>query len=157
MRYLKSSIGIRILDSIGVVSNDMPDIRNNSFLLPIDFRNFSIFSGKISIEDGDVIFIYGERDDNKYMMSLLNGKAGVYRLYIVSMDLVNESPDLNNIFLGITDSDVEKYRELSFLEAGSFLVSFELIRNHISNWYPYKPTNKETNLFFDFLDKIKTE
>jgi len=154
MKTLKSAIAVRILDYLGVVSGETNDIRNELFLTK--HKGNDIYSGRIDYSEKEsLFFLYAETKENeKYMISFSEndkGKKGEFILCIVSNDVEEESPDLNRLILGTANKN---FREVSFLEAGKFLNTFEIIRNHIPNWTPNKPSENDIEYLLGFIKAI---
>jgi hypothetical protein len=154
VKNLKSSIAIRILDSIGIVSKDMIDVRNEKYLTK--YKNKKFYSGKTNYSsDGSLVFIYLEDNDMKYMISFIqNNKEDVGDIYlcIISSDIENESSEYNKLLLGTKKNF---FREVSYLEAAKFLNTFEVLRNHMPVWLYNKPSDKQLDYLLEFSKLIK--
>ena len=67
MKTLKSAIAVRVLDSIGVVTKEMNDVRIDAYL--IKHKDEKIYSGRVGYSDNEsLVFLYMEAHDGvKYM------------------------------------------------------------------------------------------
>jgi len=157
MKTLKAAVAIRILDSLGVVSKEMVDIRNDNFLKV--YKDDKFYSGRVNYSEKEsLVFIYTELENNdKYMTAFVetdNGGSGEFVLCIVSGDVIEESPDLNKLIIGTKSL---KFREVSYLESAKFLNTFEVIRNHMPNWEPNDPDEKSLKYLIEFMKIITIE
>jgi len=156
MKNLRASIAVRILDSLGVVSKEMNDIRNDIFLH--HYKDFDIYSGRVNYSDNEsVVFLYTEYDDEKYMITFMENNKGndsAFIFCIVSGDVENEDPDLNKLIIGNKDSN---FREVSYLEGAKILNTFEIIRNHMPNWGHNIPKDSQFKYLLNFIKAIRVE
>lgn len=154
MSLLKTEIAIRILSSLGVVGNDMNDIRNKLFI--INYKDENIYSGKINYTNEEsLVFLYFEVLDSKYMMSFLEKKniTSESALCIISINTESHDPDLTKLIIGSNN----KFREASYLECAKFLSTFEIVKNHMPNWVPNEPKKEQIEYLFKFIDSISTD
>jgi len=154
MKYLKAAIAIRTLDSLGLVTREMKDIRNEFFL--VKHGDEKIYSGKVNYsEKASLVFLYTEVFDHKYMITFLetnDGKdQGDLTLCIVSCDLEETDPELSKLILGTKNKE---FRDVSFLEAAKFLNTFETVRNHMPYWVPNTPQKEQIEYLFSFINAI---
>lgn len=156
MKNLRSAIAVRILDSLGVVSNEMNDIRNDIFLHTYD--GSKIYSGRVNYcENQSVVFLYTEVCEEKYMITFLEddrGSEATFTFCIVSADVETENPKLNKLIIGTKSAN---FREVSFLEGAKILNTFEIIRNHMPNWGKNKPTETQFQYLLKFIESIRIE
>jgi len=156
LKTLKSLIAIRIMDSIGVVSKEMRDVRNPTYLNEYD--NHNVYSGRVNYTESEfLIFLYVDVEDSKYMTIHLedsDGNVGKFILCVVCDDLETEDSDLNKLIVGTKNN---KFREASFLESSKILNTFEAIRDHMPNWDPNEATTVQLRFLFEFISSIKIE
>lgn len=156
MKNLKAAIAIRILDSLGVISDEMNDIRNKSFLH--DHEGSDVYSGKANYSENEsVVFLYTEVAEEKYMITFLEDgerNESSFTFCIVSADIETEDPELNKLIIGTKEGN---FREVSFLEGAKILNTFEIIRNHMPNWGSNQPKKSHFEYLFNFIKSIRIE
>ncbi len=153
MKHLQASITVRILDSLGVVSREMPDIRESQYLVKP-----KIWSGKVELSENDsVVFLYSEDSDMKFMITKFISKASTesYSNWycFVCGDIVTEDPELNKMFSSYTEKN-NKFREVSFFEMANILRGFEMIRTNMPYWLPNKPTTNDIDSLSTFINSL---
>ncbi|MFZ4768691.1 MAG: hypothetical protein ACOYLO_00825 [Ferruginibacter sp.] len=153
MKYLQSSIAIRIIDSLGVITKDLPDIRSDTFKT----KHNNIWAvSTILNENINLIILYYEAD-MKYMLCGLKEKNIDNWKGIVCGDETEEEYELNNIFaVKLIDKEFS-IREISIIEIGNLLVTFECIRNFFNGWNQYVPADSEIKTFKEFIKSISKE
>jgi hypothetical protein len=147
---LESAIAIRVFDILGIFSKEMPDIRNDNYLI-----TESIWAGKLIIdEENQIIFLYSEKNDNRYMITkYLHPKSSWFNL--VSLD--QEDCELNKIYVSIEVEEKIKFRDISYVEIADLLKGFELIRQYMPNWLAYEPDSKDLDILSNFIKSICIE
>jgi len=158
MKHLQSSIALRIMDSMGVISNDLPPINHELYKTK---RASNVYAAKTGFEEGSsIIALYSEHGDMKYMITRIasdNDNKNKLWFCIACGDTKEENPDLNRIFaLNVFD---EKYifRETSIIEIANILVSFECVRNYCAGWSPYDASVDDIATIKDFIKSLKEE
>jgi hypothetical protein len=160
MKYLKAAITVRILDSLGVVSKEMQDVRNKMFLLNSDP---DIFAGKVVMsDDSSMIFLYSEQSDTKFMITTLVNKNVNNWFCFISADIEDEEPDLNRMFSTYFKDKTLRFREVSFFEAASILRTYEVIRDNMPYWIPLESSKKTANeeylgIMMEFIKTFEVE
>jgi hypothetical protein len=152
-KYLQAAIAKRVLDILGIFSKDMPDIRNEFYSI-----SKNIWAGRIPIEDdNDVIFLYSEKNDNKYMLtkfSSTNIKSNWFCIISMSDD---EDPDLNKIYSTIEIDKSLKFIDISNMELANLFKGFELIRQYTPFWAKYEPSKEFLEVLSKFVGSIEVE
>lgn len=155
MKYLRSSIALRIMDAVGIFSKDMQDIRRELFEIK---RN--LWASKIDIDSGEaVIVLYSQVGDKKYMITKRQDEQSKLQLWFcfICIDDTDDNYEMNNIFAAnISNNDI-RFRDISMLEAANILTGFELIRQFTSVWAQYKPTEMDINVMSKFISSLEEE
>lgn len=156
MQYLTSSITIRIMDILGIASKDMPDIRNENFLVKKE-KNIWALKGQLN-ESYTTLILYAENDGMKYMCANFDPSAkDIAWVCLICGDLTEEEPDLNKAYvLHINDGNYFA-REANTIELAHMLTAFEMFRNFFSGWSPYQPKDSETEIIKAFMRIIVSE
>ena len=157
MKYLESSIALRIMDCFGIFTKDMPDIRSDFF--KVGKQNIWALC-TTSDKDGDFFCLYAEKSDKKYLVSSIGTEADKSKLWlcIIAGDPAEENPDMNRIFILKTAAENKwVIRETDTIEAANMLVTFECFRQFFNGWTQYKPTENDMFVIKKFIGSIVEE
>ena len=155
MKYLKAAVTVRILDSLGVVSKEMQDIRNKNFLVNAEPP---MFAGKVGItSEHDMIFLYSEKDNTKFMLTTLLDKTNNNWFGFISADIENEDPESNKILSTYYQNKELRFREVSFFEVASILRTFEVVRDNMPYWVPFKCEKEHIDIMTTFMKSFEIE
>ena len=143
------------MDSIGIFSKDMQDIRRDLFEVK---RN--LWSCKVDIDNGEaVIILYSQVGDKKYMITKRQDSKNSLQLWFcfACIDDADENYEMNNVFAANLSNDNLRFRDVSMLEVANVFVGFELIRQFTSTWAQYKPTELDVNVMSRFILSLEEE
>lgn len=118
MQKLYSSICVRVVDTFGLISKDMRDVREEVF-----GQNISS-TWALSIKEQPIIV--KQLDDG--IIVFINTDPNIYYVFSCN-DPKNEKPEENNAYcLSIDKQDIQ-IRDVSVIELANILMFVELVRN----------------------------
>jgi hypothetical protein len=141
---------------LGILSKDMPDIRNENFKT----KEKNIWALKANIEeDSSVIVLYSETDENKYMIAGLKNDKIPQKMWfcIICGDCEEENPELNRIFIINENKSKITIREANIIEMANILITFECFRNFSNGWFNYEPEISDYLIIKKFTNSISEE
>jgi hypothetical protein len=139
---LHPTITSSIIDSLGIYTKQMPDIRINQYK-----AGSNIYAGYTDISATDKISIlYKEQNDAKYM-TIKFANTDIW-FCLISFE---EDNDDNNTFVAKIIDNKFHFRNISNIELANLLVSFEIVKQYASCWKPYKPQKAEFELLNSFI------
>lgn len=155
MSKLESEITIRVMDTFGIFTKDMPTIINDTFKV----KN-NVWSARIELDkDQKISVVYSIVNNNHYMV--ISNKANdnfCYCLIVCDHDNTNE--ELNKVYIHnrvMTASKQldDKFRESLATERSILLNGFEIIRLYNTALFKHSPTYQEFDILSKFVDIVK--
>ena len=152
---LQSSIVLRIIDSLGVFTKSMPDIRNEFFKV----KDENAYAAMVNLSDKNaIITLYCEAGENKYMVTrAFHEKKKTIWYCLACFDYNDDNPDLNQVYTLNVNDDKYIFSQTSFIEKANLLVTFECIRNFFSGWEIYSPSNDDLDTLYKFKANLSVE
>lgn len=152
MKYLESSLALRIMDILGIFSKDMPNIRTDNFKL----KKHDIWSVKMPIDgESDIDILYSEDGDKKYMITG-SDKSNLWFCIIIG-DSEENNPELNRIFISQFLKEDFSIREADTIEISNVFATFECLRHFFKGWYKCDPKENEVSIMKKFISSITEE
>ena len=152
MKYLESSLALRIMDILGLFSKDMPNTINDNFKL----KKHDMWAVKVPIDgESDINILYSESGDKKYMITG-SDKSKLWFCIIVG-DAQETNPELNRIFISQFLKEDFSVREADTIEIANVFASFECLRHFFKGWYKFEPKENEISIMKKFISSIAEE
>lgn len=166
---LHSAAVIRILETIGVFSKEIPiPINSKKFELKNDKQK--IWGGKVNIDESSwILLLYSEIEGVKYLVTKPMGDLGssVLWYFVVCGDDSGEEYINNKIFAEVSFKTVDSVSgkeiikvetiEISCFDLCNFLRGFEIIRNYVGYILPIEPEEEFINKVVEFGGKLSLE
>ncbi len=163
-QLLTSAAVIRIFESIGLISKEMPSIKREAFQ-----HTDNVWTGKIPLSNDNsfLLTVYVELENIKYaaMTMCSEDVKESFWYYVVCGDETCENVDMNKIIVtgevSKTDDDKKQtYKvlsEISCYDLYDFLKGFEIVRTYMIEIEPIKVEDSVVKKVLEFSKTLAIE
>jgi len=154
-QHFYSTAVLRVLETVGIISKEMPTIKQKQFQ-----QNENIWAGKIIVDDSSyILIVYAELTEFKIVMSRMVttiNDEGFWH-YVICGDETCNNIDLNKVLIETKFSTIDHNTneptdkiittDISCYDLCDFIKGFEIIKR-------YMPKLETITLTNDIIDKV---